>query len=87
MSEDIRIEKRNGVATVTIDREERRNALDHNAVDSLRRALAEIAANGTKVMVLTGAGTKSFCASDDLKAYAEARTKNRRLTSNAACGS
>lgn len=71
MTETLRREVAGDVTILTIDREERRNALDHLTVDALRAALSDTARNGAKVLVLTGAGTKSFCAGDDLKAYAE----------------
>lgn len=78
MSDEIKLETRGDVAVVTVNREERRNALDHNAVTGLRSALADIAANDTKVMVITGAGTKSFCAGDDIKAYADRTPEQSR---------
>lgn len=54
-----------GVAMVTINRPERRNALDRDALAQLRAALATVATNGTRVLVMTGAG-KNFCAGADL---------------------
>lgn len=59
------------VATVTIAREERRNALDHHAVRDLRAALRDLAESEAAAIVLTGGGTRSFSAGDDVKAYGE----------------
>lgn len=54
-----------GVTVVTIDRPERRNALDADTLTGLRRALDTVMADRTRVVVLTGAAT-NFCAGADL---------------------
>jgi enoyl-CoA hydratase len=74
MEDPILIAHDGDVATITINREHRRNALDHHTTMALSQALADLEARSTKVIVLTGAGTKSFCAGDDIKAY-KGRTK------------
>jgi len=56
-------EDRGPVALLTIDRPERRNALDHDALEQLLDAHAATAA--ARVVVLTGAGGH-FCAGADL---------------------
>ncbi|MBM6404988.1 enoyl-CoA hydratase/isomerase family protein [Phycicoccus sp. CSK15P-2] len=53
------------VALVTIDRPERRNALDLDALEELHAAVAEAADSGARSIVLTGAGGH-FCAGADL---------------------
>ena len=53
------------VTVVTLDRTERRNALDHDHLHRLRAAIAEAAERETRVLVLTGAGS-NFCAGADL---------------------
>lgn len=58
-------DQRGPVTLVTIDRPERRNAVDREALDGLERALADAAAAGTRVLVLTGA-EGNFCAGADL---------------------
>jgi len=61
------------VATITIDREARRNALSWEVIRSLRAALAEAKADpDVRVVVLTGAGEKAFCAGADLGGMAGA---------------
>jgi enoyl-CoA hydratase len=62
--------QRRGAATiVTIDRQERRNAVDGPTADLLQEAFARFERDDdARVMVLTGAGDESFCAGADLKA-------------------
>jgi methylglutaconyl-CoA hydratase len=56
------------VAHVTLNRPEKRNALDNEMVSEIRRALAESAENSeVRVVLLTGAG-KDFCSGADLAA-------------------
>jgi enoyl-CoA hydratase len=62
--------KRTGAAAlVTIDRRERRNAVDGATAAALLEAYERFAADdGARVMVLTAAGEEAFCAGADLKA-------------------
>jgi methylglutaconyl-CoA hydratase len=54
------------VGTITLNRPDRRNALDAHSIDALRAALAELnGAEAVRVIVLTGAG-RDFCAGADL---------------------
>lgn len=55
------------VLTVTIDRPDQRNAVNAEVVDGLLAALAEAAGlDEVRVVVLTGAGDRAFCAGGDL---------------------
>lgn len=55
-----------GVATLTLNRPEKHNAMSGEMLDELKQAAAALAADETvRVVVLTGAG-KSFCAGGDL---------------------
>lgn len=54
-----------GVTVVTLDRQDRRNALDHAHLTELRTAVRSAVDNGARVLVLTGAG-RNFCAGADL---------------------
>jgi enoyl-CoA hydratase len=66
----VRVERDGPVTVVTIDRPERRNAVDRAAADALAAAFREADHDpGTSVAVLTGAGG-AFCAGADLKAVA-----------------
>ncbi len=62
----------NGVAWLTIERPEARNALNKAAREGLFAGARRFNQDGTaKVLVLTGAGDKAFCAGGDLKEMAE----------------
>ncbi len=53
----LRIERAEGVVTATLDRPERRNAIDVETWEALKALLAEVASDaGDRVLVLTGAG-------------------------------
>ena len=60
MSTPVVVEIDHGVATLTIAREERRNALDHVAMRMLEDALGECAAKAAGVLIVTGAGGRSL---------------------------
>src|SRR6202795_473119 len=54
-----------GVATITLNRPEKRNALSFELIDDLVQALSEVAKSDTIVLIVTGAG-KAFCSGLDL---------------------
>ncbi|HEX4819233.1 MAG TPA: enoyl-CoA hydratase-related protein [Acidimicrobiales bacterium] len=58
---------KDGVATITINRPERRNALSWTVMSELRTAFEAAKDDADiRVVVLTGAGDKAFCAGADL---------------------
>jgi len=62
-------ERLGAAALITINRPERRNAVDGATAVALLEAYERFAADdGARVLVLTGAGTDAFCAGADLKA-------------------
>jgi E-phenylitaconyl-CoA hydratase len=68
MSIDFIVE--DGVATITINRPERRNALDAEHYDGLSRCWMQVRDDpAINVAVITGAGDKAFCAGADLKSW------------------
>ncbi len=68
---EVLYERRGAAAVVTIDRQERRNAVDGPTAARLHEAFLRFEADETaRVMILTGAGGVSFCAGADLKATA-----------------
>jgi enoyl-CoA hydratase/carnithine racemase len=65
--DEVLLERDDRVARLTINRPRRRNALSSSVITGLRRALAEVRrAPELRVVVLTGAGDKAFCAGADL---------------------
>lgn len=70
------LERGKGTATVTINRAERRNALDRETKVRLRDALAEVAEDSSvRAVLLTGAGS-AFCVGQDLSEHADALEEN-----------
>ena len=64
----VHYERRGASAVVTIDRQERRNAVDGPTAEELTKAYRQFEADDdARVMILTGAGGVSFCAGADLK--------------------
>ena len=69
MSGEVRYERVGAAAVLTIDRPQRRNAVDAATAAGLRRGFDDFEADGeARVLVLTGAGGEAFCAGADLKA-------------------
>ena len=64
MSDRLEVELKGNVATLTLNRPERRNALDHSLCDELAHAVTDHAGRA-RVLVLAGAGPH-FCAGADL---------------------
>jgi enoyl-CoA hydratase/carnithine racemase len=62
---DIRIETRGRVLWITIDREERRNALNKAVIAGIEGAIAGMDP-GVRAIVLTAVGRRAFCAGADL---------------------
>jgi methylglutaconyl-CoA hydratase len=68
------------LATLTLNRPDKRNAISFELIDDLLRALDEVAKSDTIILILTGAG-KAFCSGmdlDDLKALT-GRTPEQNL--------
>lgn len=64
---EVRVERRGAALWLTIDREERRNALNEAVLEGLRAGVAAARIeDGIRAVVITGAG-KAFCAGGDLK--------------------
>jgi len=68
MTDEVTYEVRDGVAWLTINRPEARNALNAAVRGGLGEGFVRFAADDdAAVLVLTGAGEKAFCAGGDLK--------------------
>jgi enoyl-CoA hydratase len=65
--EPVRVETRDGVRTLTVDRPEKLNALNTAVLEALGARVAEAEADGTlRCLILTGAGEKAFIAGADI---------------------
>src|SRR6478672_6918468 len=67
----VHVEIAGAIAVVTLDRPERRNALDHATLAELTEVLAAAQERPTRVLVLTGA-SGHFCAGADLQGVEDA---------------
>ena len=66
---ELRVEPRGPVLWLTIQREERRNAMSHGVLAGMAQAIdAAQADRSLRAIVVTGAGNKAFCAGADLQA-------------------
>ena len=74
----VRLERDGGVATITLDRPEKLNALTLAMYEELGAAFAEVRDDpAIGVAVLTGAGEKAFCVGADLGESIPALTEGR----------
>ena len=69
-AENLLVILEDGIKRITINRPERRNSVDLATVAMLREAIAHSAEDGTRVIILSGAGD-SFCAGADLAVTSE----------------
>ena len=65
MSETILVERDGDLTQITLNRPDRLNSFNEDMHLALRAALNEAASNGTRAILLTGAG-RGFCAGQDL---------------------
>jgi enoyl-CoA hydratase len=69
MAEPVSYERRGAAALLTIDRQERRNAVDGPTAALLAEGYRRFVDDPeARVLVITGAGEAAFCAGADLKA-------------------
>ncbi len=74
--ETIKVEKENGITWVTLNRPEKRNAMNPQMHYDMLDAITDLETDEeTRVLVLTGAG-ESWCAGQDLKEYFRALDNN-----------
>jgi enoyl-CoA hydratase/carnithine racemase len=70
---NVRFERRNNVAWVTLDRPERLNAVGQAMADELEKIWLQVEADASiRAVVITGAGERAFCAGADVKESGEA---------------
>ena len=61
------------LATLTVNRPQKRNALDGETVEEMHRALGEVRSARATVLIVTGAGDKAFVSGADIAAIRERR--------------
>lgn len=74
MTGGVSVELDAGVAVVTIDRPEVRNAIGFATIDALGAALDEVLESNAAVLVLRGGGDRAFVSGGDLKELGTIRT-------------
>ncbi len=75
----VRVDLEGGVAVVTIDRPEARNAIGFATADELDAALDRVLDSGAAVLVLRGGGDRAFVSGGDLKELSTVRTHEQAV--------
>ncbi len=72
----VEVSRREEAAVITLNRPEALNALSFSILDELEAAFEQVADSDARVLLVTGAGDKAFCAGADIK-----ELRNRDLLS------
>ena len=76
LTDEIVFEVEEGIAVITIDRPQQRNAINRGVMEGLRKAFDLLEKDdAVRVGILTGSGDKAFCAGMDLKEAAAMRLR------------
>lgn len=71
------ITKNEGVLTFTINREEKRNAINNEVMDGLKEVITYVKEHDdVRFLVVTGAGDRSFCSGGDLAEFHSLHTED-----------
>ena len=62
------MEREGGVAVLTVDRQEKLNALGRQMIEEIGQALLELESEGPRAIIVTGAGERAFIAGADIRA-------------------
>lgn len=64
------LNENDGIVTFTINREEKRNAVNNEVMNGLKEVITYVKENNNiRFLVITGAGEKSFCSGGDLSEF------------------
>ncbi len=63
----VHLTRQDEFALITLDRQEALNALSSAVLRELAQAFEQVAAGDARALIVTGAGTKAFCAGADIK--------------------
>lgn len=73
-----KIDNHDGILTFTINREEKRNAVNDEVMEGLKKVIAYIKENDdVRFLVVTGAGEKAFCSGGDLSEFHSLKTEEQ----------
>ncbi len=64
----ISVEREDNITVLTVDRQEKLNALDRQVVEEIGQALLDLESEGPRAIVVTGAGERAFVAGADIRA-------------------
>jgi enoyl-CoA hydratase/carnithine racemase len=67
MADAVTYQSKDNIAVITLNRPDKMNRMDNALMDGLCEAWQRFGASDDRVAVLTGAGTKAFCAGADLQ--------------------
>ncbi len=68
----VRVEQdEGGIATLTIDRQDKLNAINPQVVEEIGQSLIDLEAAGPRVIIVTGAGDRAFVAGADITAMSQ----------------
>lgn len=68
----------NGICTITLNRPDRKNAMDTELITGLRNAVAKAEKQGASIIIIRGAGG-AFCAGGDLVEFKESTDTGPRI--------
>ncbi|MGH7947529.1 MAG: enoyl-CoA hydratase/isomerase family protein [Opitutaceae bacterium] len=77
----VQLAEADGVATLTLNRPEKRNAISFELIDDLMAALAAARESSAQVVIVTGAG-KAFCSGMDLESLKTLSAAGRTFDDN-----
>src|SRR5581483_990693 len=78
-NEELRVDTADGLAVLTIDRPQARNAIGLRTMDALEHALDRLAEAPPRALVVRGAGEGAFVSGGDLKELSRIRDEDAAI--------
>lgn len=66
-----------GLLLFTINRPEKRNAINYEVMEGLEKAVQKMKNSSLKALIITGAGEKAFCSGGDLSVFHQLKTEEQ----------